>query len=1064
MTTHPLVSRSCHRFIRLACAAVFSLGLTLSLGAAEAAKKSFNLPAGDAATTLKVFTAQSGEQIVYPVEQVRGVKTRAVKGELAARDALDRMLDKTGLKVVQDEKTGALAVRRDQVPNVESRPGNVQAAKMQTTESGALELDTYTVLGSRIRRTEGEGPSPVLAYNEADIRATGAFTLADFLRTIPQTYNGVGAGRNSAPDDLNMMSGQRTESQVSQMPPPGASPFLDINSPVQTGVSGVSLRGLGSGSTLVLVDGRRVAQAGDRNRSSASGQGFVDLNTIPLGLIERIEIITDGASAIYGADAVAGVVNIVLKKSWVGTEVSGSVKLTEHGGARERQTTITTGFAGLGGRLSGTLAINYYDRDPLVASQRAFSANPDFRTIQLGVSTTTGLPVFGQDMRIQWGYPASIQSSASAGFTLVPGVRVLLAPEGSATTPPISAFIPRTTNSSNQNPALTTIIAQGQRITNPAPWTQLVSGAERYGFTGNASYRLFPKLEVYGTYSYTDSRSLAKGLPAFTDFITSVSAANNIFGQNIQFGMMLPEWGQVSQQTKTQTHSLTVGLRGQLGQTWRWDSGYRWQDQKYHSLQRQFNSDAFQALANNADPTLRFNPFIDYRAAGAPSQAALLEMAAMYPAVDGRSGLDSFDLSASGDILPIWGGPIRMALGGSYERDSNTNTAVTFAGFPPAATVTTFTDIRTTRAAFGEVLVPIFGKPNARPLLRRLELNVAGRYEDISDTGRHGVPKYGVSWQPFRSLLIRGSYSEGYRAPSLTEDRRSSTTSTLTITDPLRGNERYAVSFVGRPNPNLKPETSTNEFYGAVFEPPVVKGLSLSVNYYRTEQKNAIITISNTIALNNPALFPDQVIRNPATAADTALGFPGQVNTLYSQRVNFGLIRNESLDLGVDYRLPWDKLGRWRLTVNAAKTLKQTRQLVVGGPAINDVGDTFASPRWNISSGLYWSKGNWSASTSFSYMSGYNSNLAGAVTSTFGTPAMHLIDVRGTYEFQHGVWRGYGRGVRVGLGIANLEDKAPPFANNIYGFNAGLHGRWVFGRTYEFSITVPLEKLASRKD
>ncbi len=1035
---------------------LFALGASAS--AAEPAVKTFDLPAGPAAETLKLFAAQSGREIVFAPQAVAKISTQAVKGDLTPAAALDAMLAETGLMATQDQKTGAFAVRKGDLPNVARAAQEAKASVRPETKSPAEEaivsLEQVEVLGSRIRHADA-GPSPVQSFNYEDIRATGAFTLADFLRTVPQTYNGVGAGRNSAPDELNMAYGQRNENQVPQQPQVGASPFLDVNSPVQTGVSGVSLRGLGSGSTLVLVDGRRVAQAGDRNRSSASGQGFVDLNTIPLGLIERVEIITDGASAIYGADAVAGVVNIILKKSWVGTEVSGSMKMTQHGGARERQTTLTTGFSGMGGRLSGTLAINYYDRDPLVASQREFSANPDFRTIQLGVSATTGQPVFGSDQRIQWGYPASIQSSVTTGFVAVPGVRVLLAPEGSATTPAISAFIPRTTNSSTQNPLVTTIIAQGQRVTNPAPWTQLVSGAERYGFTGTGSYRLFPRLEAYGTYSYTDSRGLAKGLPGFTDFITSVSAANNIFGQNLQFGMMLPEWGQVSQQTKTQTHSLTVGLRGQLGQTWHWDSGYRWQDQKYHSLQRQFNPTAFSALANHADPTQRFNPFIDYRAPGAPSQAALLEQAAMYPTVDGRSGLDSFDLTANGDVLEIWGGPIRMAVGGSYEKDQNKNTAVIFAGFPAVPTTTTYIDTRTTRAAFGELSVPIFGKPNHLPLLQRLEVNLAGRYESLSDAGSNRVPKYGATWQPFKALLIRGSYSEGFRAPSLTEDRRNTTSSTLTFADPLRGNERYGFAFVGRPNPNLRPETSTNEFYGAVFEPPFVKGLSLSANYYRTEQKDAVLSVGITTVLNNPALFPDVVVRSAPSAADIALGYPGRITTYYSQLVNFGLIRNESLDLGADYRLPWETFGRWRLTVNAAKTLAQTRQLVVGGPAINDVGDTYASPRWNISSGLYWSHGSWSASTAYSYMSGYKSNLAGAVISTFGTPAMHLIDVRGTYEFKKGVWRQYGKGLRLGLGIANLEDTEPPFSNNIYGFNAGLHGRWVFGRTYEMSFVLP---------
>ncbi len=935
-----------------------------------------------------------------------------------------------------------------------AEPSETTTRTPVTPTTPALQLEAMEVLGSRIRRTEVDGPSPVSTYGIEDIRATGAMNLADFMRTIPQTYNGVGAGRNSAPDDLNMASGQRTENQVPQTPFVGASPILGAHAPVQTGVSGVSLRGLGSGSTLVLVDGRRVAQAGSGNRSSASGQGFVDLNTIPLGLVERIEMITDGASAIYGADAVAGVINIVLKKSWVGTEVSGSIKMTEHGGGRERQSTVTTGFAGLSGRLRGTLAINYYDRDPIVAAQRAFSKNPDFRTKLQGYSLTTGLPVYSTDQRIQWAYPASLQATATTGFVSIPGIRVLLAPEGSRTTPAISAFEQRTTNVPGQTGTIP--VAQGQRVTNPARWTQLVSGSNRRGFTANATYQLLPELETYGTYSYTDSRGGAKTLPAYVSGVP-VSAANNIFGENISFGMLLPHWGQVSQQTRTETHTVTVGVRGKMWQTWRWDSGYRWQDQKFYSRNRSFNATAFNALANNNDPAQRFNPFIDERVASAVNQTALLEQTAIYPTVDGRSGLNSVDASANGDVVKIWGGSIRMAVGGSYDKSKNKNTSVSFGGFPVVATPTTFDDTRTTKAAYGELSVPLFGKPNQLPLLQRFEVNAAGRYEKLSDTGSNQVPKYGATWQPFRALLLRGSYSEGYRAPSLTEDRRISTASTLTFADPFRGGQSYQFAFVGRSNPNLKPETSTNKFYGAVFDPPYVKGLTLSVNYYQTEQRDAIQSAGIAVVLNNPALFPDFVVRSAPTAADTAAGYQGLITTLYSQYVNFGLIRNESLDLGADYRLPWEKLGRWRLSVNAAKTIKQSRRLVVGGPEINDVGDTYSSPRWNVSSSLYWNKGSWTASSAFSYMSGFNTNQAGVQPTNYSTPAMHLIDLRGSYEFKNGIWRNYGRGVRVGLGIANLEDKEPPFFNNIYGFNAGLHGRWVFGRTYEFSIVVPLD-------
>lgn len=1028
--------------------------------AAEEAKIVVDIPAGDASVALKQFSRLTGRETLFAAEAVRGIRTNAVKGEFSPGDALAQMIAGTPLKAVADGTTGAFALKQDagiqagrEAAGAQSGGRAVPGATASAAGETAVRLEAVEVLGSRIPRTESDGPSPVSIYRMEDIRATGAMNLADFMRTVPQTYNGVGAGRNSTPDDLNISAGQRNENLIPIPPGPGVSPVLATNAPVQTGASGVSLRGLGAGSTLVLVDGRRVAQSSERNRGSNSGQGFVDLNTIPLGLVERIEIITDGASAIYGGDAVAGVINIVLKKSWVGTEINGTTKFTEHGGARERQATVTTGVAGLGGKFRGTAALSFYDREPLRAAQRSFSRNPDFRTRLQGTNPTTGAPVYGTDQRIQWGYPASIQATAAGGFASIPGVRVLLAPAGAATTPAVAAFERRTTNDPGQ-PG-TAIVAQGQRITDPSPWTELVAGADRRGLTATGTYEFRPALELYGTYSFSDSRGAAKTLPVYVANV-AVAAANNPFGEAIQFGMLLPQWGQVGQQTKTRTHSATAGARGRWGETWRWDVGYRFQDQAYSSRQRTFNAVAFAALANAADPAQRFNPYIDERAPGAASQAALLEQTALYPTVEGRSELNTADFTVHGELFRLPGGPVRTALGGSHEVTISRNVAVAYAGFPVVATTARFRDERTTRAAYGELQVPVVGTANRRWLLQRLEANLAGRYESLSDQSGRGVPKYGATWSPFRSLLIRGSYSEGYRPPSLTEDRRATTSLTSTITDPARGNQSYLTTVVTRTNPGLQPETSRNEFYGAVYEPTFAKGLSLQVNYYRTRQKDAIQQISSTVILNNEALFPDYVVRNAPTAADTAAGFKGQVATLYSQYVNFGAILNKSIDFGAEYRLPWERFGRWRFNVNAAKTIAQTRQLNIGQPPTNDVGDTYSSPRWNLSSSLYWNRGPWSASSAFSLMSGFRSDRAGITSNIVSnTPWMHLIDLRGSYEFKAGFRGRFGKGLRLGLGVANLTDEQPPFANNIYGFNAGIYGRWVFGRTYEFSFTQP---------
>lgn len=923
-----------------------------------------------------------------------------------------------------------------------------------TVLTPALKLEAVEVLGSRIRRVDVEGPSPVSSYNQEYIRSTGAMNLADFLDTLPQTYGGIGAGRGSAPSDLNLEFGQRNENGFPFTNFVGASPTL---APLaQTGVSGVSLRGLGAGSTLVLVDGRRPPQSGQRNLGSSTGQSFFDLNTIPLGLIERIEVITDGTSAIYGADAVAGVINIILKKNWVGTELSSSYKGAQHGGGHERSVNLTTGFAS--GKFRGTVSVDYYDRAPMYASQRNFSKTMDHRALIRGYNATTGAPIYGLDNRIQYGYPATVQASGGvvAGtFDAIPGIRVVLTPTGSATTPAVSAFLQRTTVPSGQTGTL--VNAQGQNPTDVADQLQLVPEAQRYGVGSNANYTFSSGLEAYANYRFSDSRGYATSLPAYSAGVLSL-AAYNPFNQNVTIGMIHYEFGKISQRTKTQSHSFTTGLKGAIGQTWRWDSGLSLSQSDLAQVNRNFNNAAFIAALQNSDPTKRFNPFIDARS-GAPSQAALYETMALYPTVDALSESFSGDFSANGDLFRIWGGDIKVAFGGSYDRAKSTNDAITYSAIAvPVATRTLFKTSRDTYAAFGELMVPVFGKPNALPGLRRFEFQLAARYQDEGRAGSNLVPKYGISWVPVASLLIRGSFSQGFRAPSLTETQIAAVPPLNTnVNDPRRGGVSTPVVVYRGPNPNLQAETSTNEFYGIVYEPPFIKGLSLSVNYYRTIQKDAVQSLSQATILNNERLFPGRVVRLAPTAADIAANQPGAIESVTTYFVNFGEVRNESLDFMADYRLPWEKLGRWRVSANASHTLEASRKLAPNQPGIDDTGDTYAAPKWKGTGSLFWNGGSWNASAMFSYLSGFKSNTAGisGVPQAQSAPTVRKLDLRAGYGFKNGVWRGYGKELRVSVGVGNVFDEAPPFYDVISSYNPGLHSAYVFGRSYELSFVLP---------
>ncbi len=1070
MTSPRLPARPLRRqafLTRLASAAVLSAALSLAANAADVGKKAYDLPSGDAAATLKQFSAQSGEQIVYPVEQVSGAKTNAVSGDLTAREALDRMVAGTDLVVVQDDKTGALAVKRAAGPNGSRVAQNSShpSTEGENPELKVVKLEQYQVLGTRIRQADIVGPSPVSSYNSDYIRESGAMTLADFINRIPQNYSGIASGRGSAPNELNPEFGQRTETTS-----PAFNFVLGASDapPAQTGVSGVNLRGLGSASTLVLVDGRRAVQSGNGNRSTDTRQGFVDLNTIPLSMIDHIEIITDGASAIYGADAVAGVINIVLKKNYTGTEINGSYMATQHGGGRERTLSVLSGFSY--GKLSGTVNVEYFDRQNVKASDRSFSKNQDHSGIAVATITATGQPKMGVDFRLNYGYPAVVQASGgtvSGTFNAIPGIRVVMVPVGSATTPGLNQFIQVTTPA---GPGATAVNAVYQRRLNTASYLDLVPESKRSGASGNMQYVFNDRLEAYGSYRTSITRGNFNTQPtttlwgSFGSAIT-VPAAYNPFNQNVTVGAVLTEWGSQQQKTRTIENAVAGGLRGKFGQTWQWDLGVTWELQSLLQVTRNFNGAGLSNLVTSADPATRFNPFIDSTAAGAPSQAALLETLSVYPFLNTDSRQTGLDFEADGDVVSVPGGVVKAAFGGSETRDSVDSSSNKYSSAAsPVVTNTYVSGGQRSNAVFAEVSLPVFGRPNERAMFHRLDFQVAGRYEVVGPFSK-GVPKYGVSWAPVDSLLIRGSWSQGFRAPGVTEYLTAPTTTTSSVTDPLRtpASTTGVVVTTGS-NPVPKPELSDTTFAGIVYEPAFLKGLSFQGNYYDTKQTDVLQLLSAQTIVNNEPLFPGRVTRAAATAADIALNQPGQITAISRVFVNFGQVENRSLDYSVDYTLPWQQLGHWRVAVSASHTLKALRQVAPGQPAVVLDDDTASPPKWTYNGSLFWHGGAWNASMFLWYMDGFNSNSAGNITVVnnsavvfYSTPAVMKIDLRLGYEFKKAIWRGHGRGLRVLAGVDNVFDKKPPFSDTIWGYNAGLHDQLILGRAFSVSFTIPVD-------
>jgi len=957
----------------------------------------------------------------------------------------------------QTTTPAAAAAKSAEPTAADTATGTTKAMTLEPT----VKMTEVQVLGSRIRTADIAGPSPVSTYNRDFIEATGAMTLSDFLNKIPQTYSGIASGRSSAPDEFNPDFGQRTETAT-----PAINIALGVSdmAPAQTGVSGVSLRGLGAGSTLVLVDGRRAATSGNGNKGSDTRQGFVDLNTIPLGMIDHIEVSTDGASAIYGADAVAGVINIILKKNYRGTEIASNYSATEHGGGRERSVTVNHGF--IAGKLSGSVALTFYDRQSVIASDRAFSRRQDHSGTTVGTLVSTGATFQGRNFSLNYGYPAVIQAVGgvvAGNFDAIPGIRVVAVPVGSTTTPTISQFIPITTIVA---PA-TVPTSAGQRRGNTSAFLDLAPSSQRHGVNLNLGYAFNDKFEAFGSYRTNDSRSFIRSQPTTSltgSFGAAVTlpAAFNPFNQNVTVGMILADWGSSSQRVRTIADAALGGLRGKFN-SWEWELGYTWQKQNVRQTTRGFNGAPFASLLINPDPALRYNPFLDISAPGTKSQAALLEPLSLYPEVYSISKNKGLDFSADGPLFTYRGGTVKVAVGGSTAKNDVWSRTTNFSAvLVPVATVTTVSGGQKSTAEFVELYVPVFGKTNAAPLLERLDFQLAGRHEENGPFTKT-VPKFGVSWSPAKTLLFRGSWSQGFRAPGPTEYLVVTPNQTLTLTDPRRNPPSTPGVIVTRgSNPNPKPEASDNSFLGLVYEPKFAKGLSFQVNYYDTKQKDVLQIITAQNILNNESLFPDRITRAAPTAADIALNQPGQVTGISQIFVNFGKIENRSMDFTLDYTLPWENFGSFRTQVAANRNLRSTRQIAPGQPAVVLDEDTGSPPKWKINASLFWRKGSWNASAFLWHLDGFKTNNAGsnsvansAAAIYRPTPAVAKLDLRLGYNFKQGIVRGYGKNVRLSLGVNNVMDKQPPFSDTLWGYNAGLHSQLMMGRAYEVSLAIP---------
>ncbi|HEX6793241.1 MAG TPA: TonB-dependent receptor [Casimicrobiaceae bacterium] len=874
------------------------------------------------------------------------------------------------------------------------------------------------VTGSNIKRVEGEGALPVTVITREQIDKSGATTPMELLQQI-SANNSFGSVTIASSVGATTLSAQTA-----------------------------SLRGLGGGRTLVLINGHRI----EGFPGEIQGVQGVTLSSIPFSAIERVEILKDGASAIYGSDAIAGVINFITRSDYTGAEVTGFYGTpTRSGGGDQWQGSATAGFGDLSkDRYNFFISGQYTEQKPLDQKDRDFS-------------DTSYLPNIGAYALSSNQFPGNITTGHIGVVNNSSGtpIRANTAPNPDQVCAP-SVFIANNAftggTGCNFDPART-------------PGVEMIPDEKSYSFFGSGKFQINSDWQLYGQGMYThDETRLVIQPGPISDAISygpggnlsatvllqpnspfyphAIAAEAGVDGEplNVRYRTFVNGF---RDQTDTTEHWQGIfGVRGSW-MNWDWDGSLFYAEgtttehlnggfQDYRLLLPLLNSGTVNLFGPNTPDIvnqLRATNFIG-------------------DTIDGKAKNYGAQIKTSGEIFKLPAGPLAMAFGLETRREELVQNMAEGiqSGFITGygGEIKNVSGSRNQYAAFTEFNIPI---------VKTLEADAAVRYDHYSDFGSTTNPKFSLRWQPTRTLLVRGSYGTGFLAPSLYQ-LFSPNIAGLTqtgLSDPLRCpithdltfdcEAQFNVLFGG--NRNLKPETSEQTTAGVVFEP--IPNTSFSVDWFKINLSNAITNgISVLTILHDLASYGNLVTRGPAQG-----NLPGPITSIAQTYINLGKIKIEGIDLEGHWRSPTMRWGRVSLDGSGTYYTKYDNQNV-DGSYTSQVGNAYAqptngiTPRWKQYVSLTWDLGPWSTTLANTYQTSYvdvSTDLDGNMRQV---GSLSLWDLQGSYT-------GF-KNLKLTLGVKNLFDRDPPRSNTqnnfLIGFDSSYYdsrARFVYGEVnYRF--------------
>ena len=835
------------------------------------------------------------------------------------------------------------------------------AFAQQTPPPVSQKVEKVEVTGSNIKRVDVETIAPIQIITREEIQQSGRNTIAEVLRDLSVNQGG---GFN--------------EQSVNSFAP---------------GATGISLRGLGAKNTLVLINGRRLAGYGFAQGISDT---FVDVNQIPASAVERIEVLKSGASHIYGSDAIAGVINVIMRKDFHGLDIGGSTgRMTDASVAKEYTANLTAGYGDPGrDKYNLLVSADYFKRDLLRWTDLDNWKNGDFRKYLLGdLSRATLATYFPFGSVAAAPNPNRIALAGCTGEVL-------------ATT--------------QLNPYTAT---RGTTcVYNPAQYNTILPRTERVGVLARGGFDITPTLQAFAEAGYSRNKSFQTFSPGFVNTSNTYydKASGNVKivagrvpadsryayvfnGSPVASNLVytFTELGGRDTYLNNESSRVLVGLKGTAGK-WDWEAGATGSRNEVTSvsLNRVSTDGLLSILANNT---------YNYFNRNDPANAAALSLLRIDLTRTATSKLQAFDAKASTELMQMAGGPLGFAVGMETRKEDikDRPDQKSVDGKVVGQGSVNVDGTRRNTALFAEL---------SGNVVKNFEVQTAVRFEHYSDFGSKTVPGIGAKWTVAPEFLLRANFSRGFRAPTLPENSKSSATFFTGITDPV-SKTSYNVTGIFSGAGNLKPETSNNVNYGAVWE--ATKNTNFSLDFYYIKQKDIVSVDDFTFILNHPERYPGQIVRDPLT---------NLVQTITARFINLQSTETNGFDFEARQKISLNEYGKLTLSAVYSYVDSYKSVLAAGEDPIEGVASNLliTLPRYRGTLSALWERGDWAVRLTNRHIDSYNQTAATASTGSIASPEQQTSVGARDYQDLFVGYRGI-KNLSLSLSIVNLKNALPPY-------------------------------------